>query len=252
MGVTRLAVAGKGGSGKSVVAGTLARVLARRGHRVLALDSDLQPGLASSLGARAPERPPLLDAAERGADGRWRLRHGIGPVRAVQRFTTEAPDGVRLLQAGKSGVDGMGPIQPALQAFYRVVHHLDRAPSLRDWWMIGDLPAGPRHIAFDWAPYAERYLVVAEPTAQSLLTARRVIRLAEQRGAEVAIVASKVRDEAGPARVRAFLQRPLLAAVPADDAVRLAEREGVAVIDAAPGSAAVRAIEALADALSSG
>jgi cellulose biosynthesis protein BcsQ len=35
-----LATAGKGGAGKSVLAGTLARILARRGHRVLAVDSD--------------------------------------------------------------------------------------------------------------------------------------------------------------------------------------------------------------------
>jgi CO dehydrogenase maturation factor len=247
----RLAVAGKGGAGKSVLAGTLARVLARRGHRVLALDSDMQPGLALSLGADAPERPPLLDAAERGEDRRWRLRRGIGPVRAVQRFATPAPDGVRLLQAGKPGTEGPASIMASVQAFYQVVHHLDAAPSLRSWWMVGDLPAGGRQIAFDWAPYAERYLVVTEPTSQSLLTARRVARLARLRGAEVAVVAGKVRGPADVERVERFLGEPVLAAIPADEAVREAERHGVAVVDAAPGCAAVRAVEALAETLES-
>ena len=46
----RVALVGKGGAGKSVIAGTLARILARRGHRVLALDVDTLPGLALSLG----------------------------------------------------------------------------------------------------------------------------------------------------------------------------------------------------------
>src|SRR3954462_14287342 len=86
----RIAVVGKGGAGKSVLAGTLARVLARRGDRVLALDSDLMPGLAFSLGAQPPAAPPLADAAERDADGRWRLRKGIGPARAVAQYSTAA------------------------------------------------------------------------------------------------------------------------------------------------------------------
>ena len=47
----RIAVVGKGGAGKSVIAGTTARLLARQGRRVLALDSDLLPGLSISLGS---------------------------------------------------------------------------------------------------------------------------------------------------------------------------------------------------------
>ncbi|MDP8932341.1 MAG: AAA family ATPase, partial [Actinomycetota bacterium] len=41
----RVAFVGKGGSGKSALAGTLARALARRGESVLVLDSDPMPGL---------------------------------------------------------------------------------------------------------------------------------------------------------------------------------------------------------------
>lgn len=76
-----VAVAGKGGAGKSVVAGTLARILAREGERVLALDSDMMPGLALNLGAEEPALPPLLEAAEKDENGRWRLKRGIGPAR---------------------------------------------------------------------------------------------------------------------------------------------------------------------------
>ena len=46
----RIAVAGKGGAGKSTTAATLARVLARRGFRVNALDDDPNPNLAVALG----------------------------------------------------------------------------------------------------------------------------------------------------------------------------------------------------------
>lgn len=243
----RIAVAGKGGAGKSVIAGTLARVLARGGHRVLALDSDLMPGLALTLGAEEPAEPPLLGAAERDDEGRWRLRKGIGPVRAVERYSTAAPDGVRLLQAGKWSPEGLAPIMGALQAYYRVVHRIDRARSLDRWTIVGDLPAGPRQTAFDWAPYADTYVLVVEPTWKSALTARRIARIARSRGeVRLLVVANRAAPPAGARRVAERLGEPVAVAVPADEAVTEAERLGVAVIDHAPSSPAVAAVERLA------
>lgn len=157
-----------------MVAGTMARILGRRGHRVLALDSDLMPGLALSLGADPGTAPTLAEAAERSESGRWRLRKGIGPVRAVRRHSTPAPDGVRLLEAGKLTADGLEPIMGSLNAFYAIVHRLRRADAFSDWAVVGDLPAGPRQTAFDWAPYADTFVVLAEPSWKSALTSRRV------------------------------------------------------------------------------
>ena len=250
----RLAVVGKGGAGKSTIAGTLARTLARRGEHVLALDSDMQPGLALSLGARVPDRPPLCDAAVLDEDGHWRLRKGVGPVRAVQRYATVAPDGVRILQAGKSSPDGPGPPKmPANQAFFRIVHRLDGAAALADWAIIGDLPAGPRQVAFGWAPYARRFLVVVEPTWQSVLAARRIARLVATRpGPEVSVVVNK---SAGPEDVRCVEERlglAALAAVPLDAEVVAAEGAGVALLDQAPDAPAARALARLADRLAGG
>src|SRR5437016_5434308 len=48
--VMKIAVAGKGGSGKTTLAGTLARVLGHRGQVVLAIDADTNPNLAVTLG----------------------------------------------------------------------------------------------------------------------------------------------------------------------------------------------------------
>lgn len=247
----RLAVVGKGGAGKSVVSATLARVLARRGHRVLALDSDTLPGLSISLGADVPADVPLNAAAVRNEEGRWHLVKGIGAARAVQRYATDAPDGVRLLQIGKTDRRGLAPNRASHQAFYKVIHRLDGVRSLDDWVILGDLPAGPRQAAYDWAPYAQRFLLVVEPTWQSMLTARRIVRITStmRDDREFSLVVNKVTSDDDAARVQEFLGVPLLAAVPADDAVRAAERAGVAVLDAAPDSPAVRAIEGLAAAL---
>ena len=247
----RLAVVGKGGAGKSVVAATLARLLARRGHHVLALDSDTLPGLSISLGADVPDDVPRNAAAERNEKGRWRLVKGVGAARAVQRYATDAPDGVRLLQIGKTDKRGLTPNRASHNAFYQVVHRLDEVRSLDDWVIVGDLPAGPRQTAFDWAPYARRFLLVVEPTWQGMLTARRIVRIARQQreDAEFSLVVNKVTPEADVARAEQFLGVPLLGTVPADDDVRRAERAGVALLDLAPDCAAVDAIEQLADTL---
>lgn len=248
----RLAVVGKGGVGKSVIAGTLARVLARRGHRVLALDSDPLPGLTFSLGADAPAEPPLMAAAERDEKKRWRLVKGVGAVRAVQRYATDAPDGIRLLQIGKVTREGMSPFMAANQAFWIIIRRLDRAATFSDWVILGDLPAGPRQTAFGWAPYADRFLLVVEPTWQSMLTARRIIKITDaddDADVEMLLVVNKVTGDADAQRVGDFLKLPVFATVPVDEGVRSSERAGAALIDHAPDSAAVAAVERLADRL---
>ena len=241
-------VAGKGGSGKSVLSGTLARVLARRGHRVLAIDTDPMPGLAHSLGVVEPASPPLLEAATKPEKGPWRLKPGVGPATVVRRYTTAAPDGVRMLQLGKADKDGLSGVAGSVNAFLATVRRLHEAPSLSGWAIIGDLAAGPRQPAAGFSPYAGLYVIVVEPTGQSALTGRRVARIA--RGplrADVIFVASKVATADERRRVERLLGERVDLEIPADPAVRDAEARRVAVIDAAPDSPVVRAVEQLAD-----
>jgi len=248
----RVAVVGKGGAGKSVIAGTMARLMARRGTRVLALDSDPLPGLSLSLGSGPEPAEPLLgNAAEQDENGHWGWKQGVGPVRAVQRYGTDAPDGVRLVQIGKPSREGFAPIIGSSKAFYEVVHHIADARALRDWTFVGDLPAGPRQAAYDWAPYAHTYVVVAQPTAQSALTARRVARIVRMhRGdAQLVFIANRVSEKADVDHVEQLIGEPVFASLPADDGVAAAERLGLAPIDHAPDSPAIAAIERLVSAL---
>ena len=243
----RLVVAGKGGAGKSVVAGTLARILARRGQPVLAIDSDPMPGLSVSLGMGLLIEPPLEDACERDENGRWRLKKGIGPARAVRRFSIPGPDGVRLLHFGKAGSQGLSPLMGSLNALYQVVHRLAAERVLRDWTIVGDVPAGPRHAAFDWFPYAKTVLVVVEPTWQSVLTARRIGRISSSRRGVVSLfVGNKVQSDGEQGRLEERLGAPLYALLPLDRAVADSDRLGVASLDHDPGSPFVGAVERLA------
>ena len=242
-----IAVVGKGGAGKSVMAGTLARIFARQGRRVLTLDSDLMPGLALSLGLGMDSSAMLTDAVEKNDKGRWRLRKGIGPVRAVQRYAVEAPDGVRHLQCGKLDAAGQPAIMGSINGYYQVIHRLSRSRAFEDWTIIGDLPAGPRQLAYRWAPYADTFVVMVEPSWKSALTARRILTILRSSPDAMALpVASKVNDASDRAAVETLLGEPVVTAVPADRAVAIAERAGVAPIDHAPESPAMLAIAGLA------
>ena len=55
----KVAVAGKGGAGKTTITATLARVFGRRDYCVNALDDDPNPNLATALGLTADQRARL-------------------------------------------------------------------------------------------------------------------------------------------------------------------------------------------------
>ena len=94
----KLAIAGKGGSGKTSISGTIARLLARQGRTVLAIDGDSNPNLALTLGLpldRVEGLPTLTrDLVERTPEGA-RLTKTIDELCSTHAL--RAPDGVTLL-----------------------------------------------------------------------------------------------------------------------------------------------------------
>jgi CO dehydrogenase maturation factor len=91
----KVAVVGKGGAGKTTVAGTVARALGRRGESVLALDADVNPMLGISLGV-GPERTEALIGARQALDA-GEAEHQPTGEGLVEAFGAEAPDNVRLV-----------------------------------------------------------------------------------------------------------------------------------------------------------
>jgi CO dehydrogenase maturation factor len=94
----KLAVAGKGGAGKTSISGTLARLLAREGHSVLAIDGDSNPNLALTLGIpveRFDHLPTLSDDLLRRTPEGPELRQSLEEICATHSL--EGPDGVNLL-----------------------------------------------------------------------------------------------------------------------------------------------------------
>ena len=94
----KLAVAGKGGSGKTSLSGTMARVLARSGHRVLAIDGDSNPNLAVTLGIpleRMRDMPTLPNNLLRRTEKGVELSKTLEEI--SESHSLQGPDGVTLL-----------------------------------------------------------------------------------------------------------------------------------------------------------
>ena len=110
----RLAIAGKGGTGKTTIAATLARLLARGGRRVLAVDADTNPNLGVMLGLSAedagtvPTLPRTLIERHTDADGKVRDVWTANVDDVLRRHARAAPDGVDLMVMGHVDHGGAG------------------------------------------------------------------------------------------------------------------------------------------------
>lgn len=245
----RVAFVGKGGVGKSSLAGTFARVLSRTGERVLALDSDPLPGLAFSLGVEQDDAgiPDEAVVEHDAGDGRrrYRLRDGLTGTDAVEQYARRSPDGVHFLQLGKV----RGPKWNNTRQHFAFQNVLDDLPS-RGWSIVGDLPGGTRQPFMTWGRYAETFLVVVEPTAASILTGRRLARLANMSEApRLGLVVNRVREAGDVELVAQRTGLPVIGSVPFDPAMATADRLGVAVLDHEPAGLTATAVGLLVDAL---
>ncbi len=242
----RVAFVGKGGAGKSSIAGTFARLLAKRGGPVLAVDSDPMPGLAYSLGV-APEDQPIPDdvvVAGPASGPRWVLRDDLDADTVIERYAQQCPDGVRYLHFGNL----WGPIfrlQRAQHAWSQVVAELE--PDRFN--LIGDLPGGTRQAMFGWAKYADTVCVVVEPTIKSLHTAIRLLRISDARWAptNLLVVVNKAQHEADTDLVSERLGTEVSTTIPYDRATDQGDRIGSAPLDANPTGGFATAVGHLID-----
>lgn len=90
----KIAVVGKGGSGKTTASAVLARTLARRGLDVVAMDCDTNPNLGLSLGLGDTETERLLTLRDQLSDGTG--EHAPSFEDILSRYGADGPDGVRL------------------------------------------------------------------------------------------------------------------------------------------------------------
>ena len=243
----RIAVAGKGGAGKTTLSATLARLAARAGRAVVALDADTNPNLAVALGIASAtvDRTPVLPASivSRRFDG-----PGLGSPLAevLAAHATTGPDGVQLVRMGLPVHADEGCLCSAHAAASALLGDLGGDP---DRLTVMDLEASPEHLSRGTARHADHLVLVAEPYFRSLETVRRQAALAaELPSTIVGVVGNKLRgpdDAKAVAELVVRLGLPLWGLLPWSDDVVDADRAAASLIDHAPGCAAVDAVRAV-------
>lgn len=246
----KIAITGKGGVGKTTLAGTLARLLAQDGMDVLAIDADPDMNLASALGIDNPPAPltdheDIIDERAGGPAGMFKLNPKVDDV--VERFGVTGPDGVRMLVMGTVDRGGSGCMCPA-SAFLRALlrHVVFKESSV----VIMDMEAGIEHLGRGTTRGIDLMVIVVEPGARSLETAQRIKALGMDIGVgRFAAVINKAGDgEMGAVESRLEeLGIPVLGSVPYDSSLVKADLAGRSPLE--DGGAAVAAIEGIKDKL---
>jgi len=218
----KIALAGKGGVGKTTVSALLITLFAEKGHRVFAVDADPDANLGATLGFPPDlldRQPPIIEMKEIVEE-----RTGQGAYLVLNPDVADLFDRFSLT-LGNVRLFRMGGVKPAgTQCYCRenaFLKALVGALVLRpEDLVVLDMGAGIEHLSRGTARGVDLLLVVTEPTRVSAQSAATILRLARDLGVPaVRVLGNKVRSE----RERAFLEETfgpdLLAVLPYDDEV---------------------------------
>ncbi|TFG14133.1 hypothetical protein EU537_04235 [Candidatus Thorarchaeota archaeon] len=240
----KLAVVGKGGVGKTTVAGTLARLIGRDGNSVLAVDADPNYNLWSAIGiqqSRASKIVPLLNDENLVHDRtRSKIVRVLGDYFALNprvddiadKFAVDGPDNVRLLVAGTVTMGDSGCMCPSAALLKSLIQHLALQENET---LIMDMDAGIENMGRGTTKGMDALLIVVEPGKRSLETLGRIKKLAADIGTDrVFAVANRVDGESDRKIIEEYASEhgvKILAYIPVDRKLKLADLKGIAPLD---------------------
>ena len=236
----KIAISGKGGAGKTTLAGCLARFLSDSGQKVLAIDADPDSNLHSAVGVPATELmkiQPLAQMKELVAERTGAKPGTFGGMFKLNPKVDDIPDayslnfkGIRLLTLGTVPKGGGGCLCPEGTLLRGLMRHL---MLQRGETVIVDMEAGLEHLARGSTEGVDLFVVVVEPGQRAIQTAHQVRRLALDLGVkQVYVVGNKVlgdddrrvvEDGVAPMKVLGHLSQR--------ESIRDADRRGVSPYD---------------------
>jgi len=245
-----IAMAGKGGTGKTTLAAMVLKYL--RGRKlgpVLAIDADPSSNLNSALGMRL--EATVGDVREETA---IRVGGGVIPPGMAKRDYLELRINEALVEG--QGLDLIAMGRPEGPGCYCAANHIlrevvDRIAGSYSFVVI-DNEAGLEHLSRRTTRDVDFLLVVSDPTIRGLVAAGRVAGIVNElqtRVGKVLLVVNRVQGELGPA-LREEIERQgleLAGVVPADPRVGAYDGEGVPLVDLPEDSAVYRAVAEIVD-----
>ena len=228
----KIAVSGKGGVGKTTVAGMLARMFAAGGYQVIAIDADPDANLASALGfpdadkiTPIAEMKSLIEERTGAKPGAFGGYFKMNPtVQDLPERLSVEKDGIKLMVMGTVKSGGSGCVCPESVLLKALVTNL---VVYRKEVVIMDMEAGLEHLGRGTTRSVDKLIVVVEPGRRSVDTARHIRALAEGLGlSRIAVVGNKIRGERDVAYLRKHLEGfEILGFVPYDEAIVEADLE---------------------------
>jgi CO dehydrogenase maturation factor len=243
----RIAVAGKGGAGKTTISALLARQAAAAGRPTIAIDADPNPSLAAAVGVAADRAAALQPVPSTAISPRL---DGPGFIEAVgdivARYSVVGPDGIRVMMMGAPQHAAEGCLCGAAAVVSALLAELG---GNDERLVVVDMEASPEHLGRGTIRHVDTALLVAEPYYRSLETVKRMAGLVAELGVpSFAVVANKVRSGDDDAAIVEFCKRhgfELAASVPYSDAVVDADRAKVPVADWPPARDVAEAVASL-------
>jgi CO dehydrogenase maturation factor len=250
----RIAIAGKGGVGKTTISGTLCRVLGIKGEGVLAIDGDPNPNLSVVLGIDKTNQSfnnlstDIIERVET-EDGKWKFQVKMPFSEILETYGRQAPNNVTLLMVGKPEKAGTGCMCGSHTVVRELIH--SAMASEQNKIMVLDTEASLEHMKRGTSKYVDKIFTVVEPYYRSLEAASRFAEMAKELGIKnVEAIANKVRNSEEREAIIQYCEKiklPIAAFIPYDEQVMSADLKGVSLMDYDSTSEAVKALELFAD-----
>jgi CO dehydrogenase maturation factor len=231
----KIAISGKGGVGKTTLAGVMARLLADQGRKVLAIDADPDSNLASAIGLPRellPKLSPIAAMTSMIEERTGAKKGSYGTMFKINPKVDDLPDemgvvyqGVKLLLLGCIPQGGGGCFCPENVLLKNLVRHL---LVQGDEALIIDMEAGLEHLGRGSTGHVDALIIVVEPGQRAINTAQQIKKLGEDLHIKrIMIVGNKVNSEEDRKIIEESLSNfPILGHMSYNPKILQADREG--------------------------
>jgi len=236
----KVAISGKGGVGKTTLAGIMARILDERGYKVLAIDADPDSNLGDAIGFTEDELKLAKPLAEMEEFIRERTSSKKGQYGTFFKLNPKVDDiperfsvikgNIKLVILGNIAKGGGGCFCPENVLLKNLISYVFIE---RNEFVIVDMEAGLEHLGRGTTEFIDSMIVVVEPGKRSIQTAKEIKRLAKDLGIKnVSIVGNKIKGDEDVSLLKGKLEDfPYLGSIGYNENILKADRLGVSPYD---------------------